>query len=689
MFYQSQKAGRLTFRCFNRKGWSLFGCLGREVRIGVLSVATLGSATSCVQVAAAPLVRSAEACEVEEVEADSLLLGEATVTASRAPLPADVAARQVVTLSAETLAAAGVTCVNDALKLSAGIDVRQRGAFGVQTDISIGGGTFDQITLMVNGIPVVNPQTGHNAADFPLNLSDVERIEIIEGAASRVLGTQAFSGAVNVVTRRGGGSKLSVQLEGGSYGTFRTEVRTALSPFKRFRSSLSASWQRSDGVVKNGDFEGGKAYWQGGYDDDLLSLDLQAGVSILDFGANTFYSAAYPDQWESTRRYLVSARAETKGRVRFAPQVSWLRNVDHFQLVRHSSVGENFHRGDVFAAGVNAWTDWSLGRTALGGEVRDEGIYSTNLGHLADEALQPGIPGGNGARYTKRDDRTNVSFHLEHNVFLGPVTVSAGVLAEHNSAIDYRFRFYPGVDVSCRPARAWILYASFNRSLRLPTFTDLWYKSPTQEGNAGLRPEECSAFRLGADFHMAGVSVKAKAHYVRGTNMIDWVMRSPDDIFHATNFQLDNYGIGADLSLRPTAWWGERFPVESLDLSYAWLSQHRRDGEPYFKSNYALEYLRHKFVARFTHAVCTRLSASWSLRLQQREGTYLVYEDLKPTGELRPYGTHALLDLRVQWREPKWQLYVDASNLTAHRYYDLAGVRQAGFVVMAGAKWNL
>ena len=82
--------------------------------------------------------------------------------------------------------------MNDVLKLCAGVDVRQRGSFGMQTDISINGGTFDQILLLVNGFPISNPQTGHNAAEFPLNLSDIERIEVLEGAASRVFGTQAF-----------------------------------------------------------------------------------------------------------------------------------------------------------------------------------------------------------------------------------------------------------------------------------------------------------------------------------------------------------------------------------------------------------------------------------------------------------------------------------------------------------------
>ena len=167
--------------------------------------------------------------------------------------------------------------------------------------------------------------------------------------------------------------------------------------------------------------------------------------------------------------------------------------------------------------------------------------------------------------------------------------------------------------------------------------------------------------------------------------MIDWVMYSADDIYHATSFALDNFGAGLDASLSLTEWWGKRQPFERLTVSYAWTSQHRRKGEEFFKSNYAMEYLRHKFVATLAHRIAGRLSASWTLRVQQRKGAYMVYENLKPTAQLRPYGTHALLDCKLTWREPHYALFVDMTNLTSHRYYDIANVRQPGFLVMAGA----
>ena len=679
-----------TFRHFNRQGYALFAALGHEVRIGVLAAATLASAAPRLSLRAAVVTPAEADSAVAGPSADdeARTLAEAVVAGSRAPLAAGLAARQVTTLGRRELAAAGVESINDVLKLAAGVDVRQRGGFGVQTDISIDGGTFDQIAILVNGVAINNAQTGHNAADFPLNIDDIERIEILEGAASRLYGSQAFSGAINVVTRQGG-SPLELTAAGGSYGTWKAAARSALSPSPRMHTSVSAGYRRSDGAVSNGDFEGVKAFWQGRYEDEALRADAQAGVTATDFGANTFYSGAFPNQWEALRRYLLSARAETKGRVHLSGQLSWLRNVDHYQLVRGTDRGENFNRGDVFTASVGLWTAWRLGRTAAGAELREEGLYSTNLGRELPEHLHFPVRGADGVNYTRRDARTNVSYYVEHNIVLRRVTVSAGLIGESNTAARRGFRFYPGLDLSYRPAERWRLYASWNTALRLPTFTDLWYKTPAQEGNAGLSPERCWSLRAGADYNGRVVQARAKAHFSRGRDMIDWVMYAPDDIYHATSFSLDNAGLALSATANLGEWLGKGQPLRRLTADYAWLHQHRRKGEDFFKSNYALEYLRHKFTATLTHTLFSRLGATWTLRVQQRRGAYLTYENGTATGRLRPYGTHALLDCRLTWSAPRYELFADLSNLTARRYYDLGNVRQPGFLVMAGAKFRL
>ena len=715
MYQKTSPQGAVfTFRRFSRKGYALFAALGSEVKIGVLTVATLATAAPCLAAnthAAARTATAEDRTEVSDELDDAHRLAEAVTTTSRAPLAADAAARQVVTLSREQLAAAGVASVNDVLKLCAGVDVRQRGSFGMQTDISINGGTFDQILLLVNGFPISNPQTGHNAAEFPLNLSDIERIEVLEGAASRVFGTQAFSGAVNIVTRRDARTALS--LAGGSFGTAQAEARTGLQARHGnvdFTSSLSLGYGRSDGAVRNSDFRYGKAFWQGRVDAPDFRVDALFGLTQSDFGANTFYSTKSANQWEGTHRLLAGVRAETKGRLHLAPQVSWLRNADHFQFVRNTPKYENFNRGDVFTLGLNAWTDWAAGRTAFGAEMRQELIYSGNLGRDLDSTHWIAIGGkhadrrddngvwrdndGSIAYYTKRAERTNVSYFVEHDLLFDRWTVSLGLMAQRNSSIDEQLRLYPGVDVAWRPNSAWRLTASWNRSLRLPTFTDLYYKNPSQEGNVGLRPEENSAFRLGATHHApCGITVEAAAFYNRGTNVLDWVMYDAKDKFHSTNFRLDNFGVNVTATADFDRLIGTSQPLRRLRLDFARLWQDRKDDRPFFKSNYALEYLRHKFVATLDHRLFAHLGASWVLRVQDRNGHYMQVDRTNPaklvdTGTLLPYGTHAILDVKLHWTTDRYRLFCDLRNVTNSRYFDLGNVEQPGFFVMAGASYT-
>ena len=189
MHRHQERPAVITWKQFANKGYSAFASLHRQVRIGVLSVATLSVAASAhAQRQSSPVISYEEENTVEEEE-----LAEVTVSGTMAPLTQLQSARLVSVLSRQDIEQAAVQSINDLFKLVTGVDVRQRGGFGIQTDISIDGGTFDQVTLLLNGIDIGNPQTGHLSADFPVSFSDIERIEVLEGAASRVYGGQSLS----------------------------------------------------------------------------------------------------------------------------------------------------------------------------------------------------------------------------------------------------------------------------------------------------------------------------------------------------------------------------------------------------------------------------------------------------------------------------------------------------------------
>ena len=696
----------LRFKHFSRKGYALFSCLGREVLICILSVSTLSHSR-------ADGISVVNETSDETLSQKEQKLDEVIVTGSRAPLTESEAAKIVSVITRDDIQRMAAETVNDVLKTATGVDVRQRGGFGVQTDISIGGGTFDQIAILLNGVNISNPQTGHLSADFPVTLDDIQRIEVIKGAAARVYGAGAFNGAINIVTQspvteantsqRQSYSPLVLSLEGGSYGTFglsaRGEHRTGKTT--TLANSLSASYKQSDGAVRNSYFRKSTAYYQGGTafrlqksSTEASSLSWSLGLSTMRYGANTFYSAAYPDQYESNARIFANVRADLTpfsgiiGKtIHLMPSLYWNRNYDHFQLIRHSTKGENFHRNDATGASLNAYCNWLLGRTSAGFEIRREKIWSTNLGTPMQEEDYFKVPHYD-VNYTKSKARTDVSLFLEHNILLSNFTTSLGVMANKNTGYNDSYRFYPGIDMSYRPSDRWKVTASWNMAFRMPTFTDLFYKSPTQEGNIGLKPEKTTSLRLGGQYRTTGIMAQAGAFYDWGTDMIDWVMYSSDDIYHSANFKLDNRGLDADVDILPQEW-NNTFYISKIHVGYAFTDQKRHDDVNIYKSNYAMEYLRHKLIAILDHKVYSRLFASWQFRWQERMGSYILYADNKSTGMAHPYSPYALLDAKLSWKERHYEFSLSLNNITNTHYYDIGNVEQPGFWLMASAKIKL
>lgn len=672
----------VRFKHFTHKPYAVFNSLHKQIVIGALSYATLTFANP--DSLAAQNTEGDTTGVASEYEMDAI-----EVMGSRVPLKETEAARIVAVLDRRSIENAPVQSVNDLLKYAAGIDVRQRGGMGIQTDISIRGGTFDQITILLNGVNISNPHTGHLAADFPVAIEDIERIEILEGPAARVFGTSAFCGAINIITYSDSESHVQVDGTGGSFGLGGGGMRLNLSG-GLWRNQASTSYLRSDGGVSNSDFDVWRAYYQGLYTGSMVDLRVQFGGTNQKYGANTFYSAKYDDQYEETTRYLLSVQAETKnGPLHLRPSVYWNRSLDHYQLIRHSETGENFHRTDVYGLNLNAYFTTKVGKTSFGMEVRNEGIYSTTLGRPLEEDQYVDVPRHTGEKYTNHDSRTDISCYAEHVVLLPRATFSVGVMADRNTGYDSKFHFYPGIDIAWRPVSQWKFAVSWDMALRMPTFTDLYYKSPTTEGNVGLHPEETQAISVGAEHRRDGLHVSANVFYHKGKNMIDWVMYTADDIYHSANFKLDNYGAEANIELFPEEVLGERFFVERLSLGYAYIHQKRHDDVEIYKSNYALEYLRGKLTVGLTHKIWSKLTATWSLRWQDRMGSYIRYASTSDSGTLTSYEPYTVIDVRLSWRTERYRLYVECNNLTNKTYYDLGNIPQPGIWVKVGGSYRM
>ena len=140
-------------------------------------------------------------------------LDSVVINSSRISLPFKKNSRTINIVSAEDIKNSATTNVADLLQQVAGVDIRRRGTGGSQSDLYIRGGGFDQTLLLIDGIKMDDAQTGHHTMNAALPIELIERIEIIKGPAARIFGQNAFTGAINIVTKKKLINKISINTE--------------------------------------------------------------------------------------------------------------------------------------------------------------------------------------------------------------------------------------------------------------------------------------------------------------------------------------------------------------------------------------------------------------------------------------------------------------------------------------------
>lgn len=668
------------FRQFSNASFALFRTLHRPVSVGVLSVAVLmGASLQEVQAQEQKKEGNMKLLELEEVE----------VTGSRIPTAVSQSARMVTVLTREQIADVPAQSVNDLLKFAVGVDVRQRGQMGMQTDISIRGGSFNQISILLNGVNINDPQSGHNSVDIPVDISQIERIEVLEGPAGRVYGTSSLIGAINIVTRTHTQHEGALHAEAGSYGYANVGGSLALVG-KRTWHAFSANYARTDGYSRNkagalnSDFNAVKGFYEGRYQKENVAVSWHGGVSAKGFGANTFYSWASDDQYERTLKLFTALKAEAQvGDFHLQSHVYWNRNQDRYEFYRgvETAVPFNYHRTDVFGVHVGGYFQTVLGKTSVGAEMRNEDLISTNMG---DSLRTPKPIHGTERLYYRGLKRTNMSAHIEHNVRWGGFSLSAGVMMTKNTYYEDGFRFYPGVDMSYQIGQAWKVYASYNTSTRLPDITELYYRTRDMQADKYLREEKMQAIEGGVKYITPAVRATLSVYHNRGKNIIDWVqpVGSTTSIWKSINHRgIQITGVEATVAFDMK----ELFPRQGFwrtwSISYNYISQHRKNVEG-LTSRYALQYLRHKLVTQANFRLYDLLNLHIAYRWHDRMGTY------NRGNEVLPFHSYGVLDARLSWDAPRYKLFLETNNVLNKTYYDYGDVPQPGAWFQVGGAWK-
>ena len=524
--------------------------------------------------------------------AQETVLDEVIVSSPRIELSMGQQSRSVITITAKEIAESGANTLIDVLSDVAGIELRSRGAQDVQSDIYIRGGGFDQVLLLIDGIKVDNPQTGHHTLNAILPIEMIERVEILKGAAGRVYGQNAFSGAINIVTKTPSTEDLKVTLSGGSFdyqkaALFATDQRESSS------HTLYAETISSDGYRYNTDYYNQNYLWKSSWKTDQEPIELLASFNNRRFGANGFYaSPTFTDQFEATQSSLLGLTTSINGNWHIKPKLYWKRGQDEFILFKNDpSIYRNMHITNKLGAEVNATKKHALGTTGIGFELAHVSIRSNNLGEHA---------------------RTLAHGYLEHRFVSNRWDVTPGFSVSHYT--DQDTFFYPGIDIGFQINGDSRLFFNSGYTYRIPTYTDLYYNDPTTVGNESLIPEKALSTELGFRHRQNNWKLSISLFQRDAKNYIDYVVLAGEERWQATNIdQILSQGGELDVVLNSNS--------HKFSVGYAYLKDDV-DGVSSALSRYAINSRKHHLSTRWTLRWNSIITSSISYRYAEQDSGY-------------------------------------------------------------------
>jgi len=256
----------ISFSKWSNKKYSVFNSLKRIIKISALNVAYT--------IVILPVQTNAQSDTIRIIQ--NIDLEEVVVSAERSPVVSSKLSRVVTIIDTSDAKHLPVTSINELIESSSFVDIRQRGTNGVQADISIRGGSFDQNLILLNGINISDPQTGHHSLNLPIDLNSVQRIEILEGSGSRVFGPNAFSGAINIITNQSDKNFIRTNFSAGDFGLFSGSISGSIK-YKNFGQFVSVSKSISGGYIQNTDYDDFTVFYNPYLDSRFGKIDFQIG----------------------------------------------------------------------------------------------------------------------------------------------------------------------------------------------------------------------------------------------------------------------------------------------------------------------------------------------------------------------------------------------------------------------------
>lgn len=463
---------------------------------------------------------------------------QVVVTATRGEAPASTLGVSVSALDAEQIAARQAGSLLGLLQDLPGVAVARAGGPGTQASAFVRGGDSRYARVLIDGVPVNQPGGAFDLGDaLPFEL---ERVEIVRGAASSLYGTDALAGVIQLVTRGaepGSAPRLRAEAEGGSFAWRRAQAGLAGAQGPA-TFNVAAQHLATDNEQPNSAFRQNSGAASLGFDlGASMRLRLVARLSDSRTGTPGPTAFGRPDLEERFERTDLTLGAQARvafERGAYEARVGWATTD---QLTRDP--GDSGAYVPRFGTRV---APFSLSDFASPLGFRND-TERLSVGHQLDLALgarqlvtvgidverETGTLGG-GGETPLEPQRTNAGLYVQDRLVLGTrVFVTVGARLERNDSFGWHAVPRAALALRLREGtEATTLKASAGTGIKEPSFFESFGVSFFARGNPELKPERSRTFDLGLEQRLCAGRLRAEATLFQHTYLDQIAYRTLD-----------------------------------------------------------------------------------------------------------------------------------------------------------------
>jgi iron complex outermembrane receptor protein len=592
--------------------------------------------------------------------------------------------RNIVTIHGSELRKLPVTSVDEVLRYLPGVEVQQRGPQGSQADIIIRGGTFQQVLVMIDGVRLNDPLTGHFNGYIPLHLSEIERIEILKGAVASIHGSDAIGGVINILTKTARHSDQQQKhawtggWEAGQHGLFNADAwwrmrgqRTSISAGMFRQHADGPSLRGTRGFFNNRSVSLAIAHAL----NDRWRMSFRTAADLRDFNAQNFYTTFASDTArEQVDAYWQQLQVTGKGKgytLHADAAIKMLEDVYSFRpaVVPNQNRTRQFVSQVYGIIPVGARTTFTTGVQFIEKRIRSNDRGNHDLPHAAV--------------YLVATHRLPHGFHLNESL-------------RYDWDGNYGSVIVPQVNASWTAGRL-TLRASTGKGIRDADFTERYNNynktivSSGSIGNPALRTERSWSHEAGADYRLADwLKISTSVFRRDQQDLIDWTptpyakMPRQTNLVPGTTYALATnlssvrtQGLELDVRLDRSLGQGNRLLLmtgllllESLDA----------DKTPSFYISSHARVLLNSTMVLTTGQFDFSLQTLYKRRNTQVATAISAYLDRE----------YFLTNVKLRYRIPKIQtsVFLQGYNLFDRSYSDLLGARMPGRWVSFGMQFG-